>query len=178
MVATESKGRGSQDHHQLDGEDMAGRTSLLKRIAEGEIHVSQSDKGKKIVVMDMDTYYNMSIVHTKQDKEIDWRILEQTQRDLRAHARAVSRIFKLGEGPGSRNKARCFDNISSWACDPPVLRCMAKTHKPLEADGVPKSRPVVGAAKGLTTALGDLLSDILEPLAAMERKLTRLRPKV
>ena len=58
-MASETKGNGNQDHHQLDREEMAGRASLLKRVAAGEIHVSQSDKGKKIVVMDMDTYYNM-----------------------------------------------------------------------------------------------------------------------
>ena len=33
VVAAECRGRSSQDHHQLDGEEMAGRTSLLKRIA-------------------------------------------------------------------------------------------------------------------------------------------------
>ena len=171
-TAAETRGKGSQDHHQLDQDEISGRNSLLKRIAEGEIHVSQSDKGKRIVIMDMDMYYNMSIVHTAQDTEVDWRTLEQTQRDLRAHSRALPRIFRLGEGPSNRNRARCFDNISSWACNPPVMRCMAKTHKPVGANGVPKSRPVVGAAQGLTTAIGDLIADILEPLAKVEPEAT------
>ena len=48
------------------------------------------------------------------------------------------------------------------------MRCMAKTHKPVGNNGVPKSRPVVGAAQGLTTPIGDLISDIIEPLARVE----------
>ena len=42
---------------------------------------------------------------------------------------------------------------------------MAKTHKATDPEGVPKSRPIVGAARGLTTPLGEQLSDILEPVA-------------
>ena len=33
--------------------------------------------------------------------------------------------------------------------------------------GVPKSRPMVGASKGLTTSLGKLLSDLIEPVSRM-----------
>ena len=53
---------------------------------------------------------------------------------------------------------------SSWACDPLILRYVPKTQKPLGPNGVPKSRPVVGAARGLTTALGELLSDMMESM--------------
>ena len=45
------------------------------------------------------------------------------------------------------------------------MRCVAKTHKDPGPDGTPKSRPIVGASKGLTTSLGELLSDILDPVA-------------
>ena len=64
-------------------------------MADGELYIGQSDKGKKVVVMDMDTYYQMSVVHTRQDKEVDWRHLEQAQRDLRVHSRALARVFRL-----------------------------------------------------------------------------------
>ena len=77
-------------------------------------------------------------------------------------------MVRLGEAAGKRNKGRCYNNISSWACDPPFMRCTAKTHKPVGPEGVPKSRPIVGASKGLTTALGELVSDILEPVARVE----------
>ena len=45
------------------------------------------------------------------------------------------------------------------------MRCTAKTHKPVGAEGVPKSGPIVGATKGLTTAQGKMISDIIEPIA-------------
>ena len=48
------------------------------------------------------------------------------------------------------------------------MRCTAKTHKAVGPGGIPKSRPIVGASKGLTTALGELVSDILEPVARAE----------
>ena len=164
---SETKAGGSQDHHQLSKQDIQGKKSLLKRISAGELHVSPSDKGKVLVVMSLDMYHQMSVVHTEGDEEVGWRELEESQREVRAHARALSRIVNLGAGGGNRNRARCFDNISSHACDPPVLRWVAKTHKPTGDNGVPKSRPIVGATKGLTTALGEMISDIIEPIARM-----------
>ena len=77
-VKEETRGKGSQDHHQLDGDELGGRKSLLKRVSAGEIHIGPSDKGKGSVAMDMDTYYNMSIIHTSQDQEITWRKLQDT----------------------------------------------------------------------------------------------------
>ena len=66
---------------------------------------------------------------------------------------------------GDRNQAWCHDNVASWACDPPVLRAMAKTNKKVDMNGLPKSRPIVGTARGLTTPLGETLSDLIEPVA-------------
>ena len=106
----------------------------------------------------------MSVVHTEGDKKIDWRELSEAQRELRAHSRALARIFNIGRGQGRKNAARCYDNLSSWANDAPILRCVAKTHKPVGDDGVPKSRPICGAATGMTTPVSEILSDILEPL--------------
>ena len=42
---------------------------------------------------------------------------------------------------------------------------MTKTHKATDKEGIPKSRPIVGAARGLTTPLGEQLSDIIEPVS-------------
>ena len=95
----------------------------------------------------MEKYLTISVVHTEEDKEIEWTELEESQRAIRAHSRALAKIFNQGEGLGDRNQARCYDNVSSWVCDPPTMRCLPKTYKLLGLNGVPKSRPVVGAAK-------------------------------
>ena len=92
-------------------------------------------------------------------------MLKEAQANVRAHGRSLARIFNVGKAQGPRNAARCHDNVSSWAMDPPVLRCVAKTHKAANKDGTPKSRPIVAASEGLTTALGEILSDLIEPIA-------------
>ena len=45
------------------------------------------------------------------------------------------------------------------------MRATAKTHKKADSERLPKSRPIFGAARGLTTPLGDTLSKLLEPVA-------------
>ena len=131
-----------------------GKVSLLKSVAAKEIHISQSDKGKGICVMPTEMYHQMLIIHRKGDKKVTWRDSQNTQRELRAYSRALARKLNLGKAEGGRNRARCYDNMSSWACDSPILRCVAKTHKPAGENGVPQSSPIVGACKGLTTAPG------------------------
>ena len=42
---------------------------------------------------------------------------------------------------------------------------MAKTYKPVGGNGVPKLRPIVGATKGLTLALGEMILDLIELIA-------------
>ena len=93
---------GSQQHHQLTREECLGKASLLKRVSKGEIHISPSNKGKGLVVMSTDLYHDMSVVHTLGDKKVDWRELEDSQREVRAHARALSRMVNLGEAGGVR----------------------------------------------------------------------------
>ena len=86
---------------------------------------------------------------------------------MRGHGRALSKIFGIGFKERTRNKSRCQQNLSSWAKDAPVMRATAKTHKP-PGRRVPKSRPIVGASKGLTTPLGELFLDLVEPVSRMD----------
>ena len=69
-MASEAQGNSNQDHHQLTQEEMTGRASLMKRVAEGEVHVGQSDKGKRIVVMDMETYYQCPLSIPKKIQKL------------------------------------------------------------------------------------------------------------
>ena len=157
--------KGDQKTDQLTNEQELGRLKLLKRVAKGEIIIMPSDKGKGLVVMTKETYEKMAQEHVGKDEIVDWDYLKSAQNEVRAHGRSLIRIFNVGKAGGPRNAARCHDNVSSWAQDPPVLRCVAKTHKPVGPDGIPKSRPIVAASEGLTTALGEILSDVIEPIA-------------
>ena len=161
---------GEQKTEQLTHQQDRGKMKVIRRVRKGEIHVSPSDKGKSVVVMPMAMYQKMVQTHTSKDKEVNWARLEEAQKLVRSHTRSLAKIFKIGTNRGERNQTRCHANLSSWACDPPVLRATAKTHKPPDGQGLPKSRPIVGAARGLTTPLGETLSDLIEPVAKARSK--------
>ena len=57
------------------------------------------------------------------------------------------------------------DNIEGLRIEVPSMKLMIKDHKPLGADGIPPTRPVVGASRGINVALSNILSDVLEPVA-------------
>ena len=40
-----------------------------------------------------------------------------------------------------------------------------KTDKKMSTEGIPKSHPIVAASAGLTTPIGKLISDLIEPIA-------------
>ena len=107
----------------------------------------------------------MAAEHIGKDHKVMWQFLKNCQTEVHAHGRALARILRVGQSEGPRNAARCHDNLSSWAQDPPTLRCVAKMHKKQGSGGIPKSRPIVAASAGLTTALGEIISDLIEPIA-------------
>ena len=91
--------------------------------------------------MTRDLYDKMSSVHTKEDVEVMWDVLEENQKEVRCHGRAIMKIFRIGSNEGSRNKNRCHQNISSLAKDTPTMRATAKTHKP--PGGFPSLSPLL-----------------------------------
>ena len=134
----------------------------------GQLHISSSDKGKGIISMDRDTYVKMAVKHTKEDIKVEWKELEEAQRTLRSHGRCIARIFGLREKEGPRYRGRYYQNLSSWAGDASVMRATAKTHKKVGEGGVPASRSILGASKGLTTPLGEMLLDLIVPITMMK----------
>ena len=44
------------------------------------------------------------------------------------------------------------------------MKLLLKDHKPLGADGLPPTRPVVGASKAINVALRNIINDIIESL--------------
>ena len=78
-------------------------------------------------------------------------------------------MVSLGMSHSKRNYARCFDNCGTQAEDVPTLKLLAKVHKPPGPTGLLQSRPVVTASASLSSRAGDILSDILEPMVALQR---------
>ena len=57
-----------------------GMKKLRKRINDGEMIVTNSDKSKKTVVMPKDSYMREISKHTKNDKGIDWKRVKQVEK--------------------------------------------------------------------------------------------------
>ena len=75
--------------------------------------IMAADKGKGIVVVTPELYREMGREHISKDKPVEWSDLRQCQKEVTGHAKALSRIFRVGEERGERNGARCFDNLTS-----------------------------------------------------------------
>ena len=57
-----------------------------------------------------------------------------------------------------------FDlNAESWVVPP--MNLLIKDHKKLPEDGVPPTRLVVSASRGINVALSNIIRDVLEPMA-------------
>ena len=121
---------GNQTSDQLSKSQMRGRTKLLDRVRKSEIHVSSSDKGNGVVLMPMSMYSNLVKVHTDKDIEVTWEDLETAQKEIRSHSRSLAKITGLGSNEGENNIDRCHQNVSSWACDPPILKVWPRPTRP------------------------------------------------
>ena len=66
----------------------------MRRIAAGDLHVGASDKEIGMVFMTIE----MSLLHTTNDENIEWKELEETQRELQAHSKVLARVFRLRKG--------------------------------------------------------------------------------
>ena len=114
--------------------------------------------------MPLSLYQKMVKVHADKDQLVTWKKLEEAQKSLRSHAGGQAKMFYLGGNKGNRKQSRCHENVSSCACEPPILGATTKTHKKVDKEGLSKSRPIVGAARGLTIPLGEIIKDLIKPI--------------
>ena len=128
----------------------------------------ESDKGKNFVVMDESTYLSMAEDHTASDQETTPEEVRTSQRVLSATAKALGNVFGVGLAQSHSGYARCMDNLGSAAEDVPTMRVLPKNHKKLGPQGHPQSRPVVAASTGISSRAGDMISDVLEPMIALQ----------
>ena len=157
--------KGKQTYKNLSNAEMDGFKSLLKRVKEGTIVVTETDKGKTMVVSTIESYEEQGKEHTCKDTEVNWEQVEERQRDLTASARALCKIFGVGTHHGDKNTQRCWDNASSSSCIVPPLKLQQKAHKPTDSNRQPKKRPVVGAASALTSRASETICDIIDALS-------------
>merc|ERR1712082_332703 len=100
-----------------------------------------------------------------KDRAISEKEIGTIQRRLNGHARSLVKIFNIGESKGELNVQRCWNNASSEAEAVPLLKLSIKTHKPVQENGDPQARAIIGASCCTTSRPGDIIADVLEPVA-------------
>ena len=58
---------GKQKTNQLDNTQVQGLKSVEEKVKKGVLHISPSDKGKRLVVINGDTYNTMTKTHVEGD---------------------------------------------------------------------------------------------------------------
>ena len=99
-----------------------------------------------------------------EDREVGVEEIRVIHKKVTNTARALVKIFRVGEGVGGKNPERTMDAYSTYSCTVPPLSVNPKDHKGSEVNGDPKSRPVCDGSKCLNCRLSDLLCQILTPL--------------
>ena len=99
-----------------------------------------------------EAYQEQGRKHVGADRKIDQEEVRIIQKRVDTMARALVKMFRIGEEVGGRNAERVMDAYSSESCVVPALTVNPKDHKPCGEDGQPVTRPVCSAQ---TCANGD-----------------------
>ena len=153
---------GTQATHNLTATERIGLSKLKKRIKAGEIIVIKSDKGNRFTVSSIESYERQGDQHTAADRKVSEEELRRIQARMNVLARSLGKVMGLGTNGGDRNAAICWGNLSTEACISPLLYPSPKTHKDIDDQGDPKTRPIVQANSCVTSRPGEVLADLLE----------------
>ena len=91
------------------------------------------------------------------------------QRLCNTTARALTKIFRIGENKGDRNRERVMDTYTTDTVSIPPLAMMPKDHKSM-VGSVPAVRPVCLCTSSINLRASDILSEVLTPIAREEGK--------
>ena len=73
-----------------------GMKSLKKRVKDGEIIIVPTDKSGNLAIMSRSTYLEAGLGHAKNDKEVTWREVKESQHDLNGHVSMLIKCFRIG----------------------------------------------------------------------------------
>ena len=90
--------------------------------------------------------------------------VESIQSRLNGHTSMWVKLLNLGQN--WKHEDRMRESLIHKSHQIPVMSLLVKDHKANGPDGLPSTRPVVGACKGMNVPLSDLLSELLEPIAS------------
>ena len=88
----------------LTKSERRGLRKLKKRIQARELVVLETDKSGSLCTMPLEMYMSLGSQHTKNDPEITWDTVRETQRIIKGHLRALNRIFRPGKNTNSEER--------------------------------------------------------------------------
>ena len=150
----------------LNGAPRRGLKKLCKRVKDGEIVVTKTDKSGRLFVSSMEGYTRGGMKHVGVDKEVtmdEARVIERRMRNL---GELWVKGMGVGVAHGEKNVTRVRKAFTTEAGAVPPLYTMQKDYKPkVEGEEWPPSRPVCGACMAATSRVGDLVCGLVERVA-------------
>ena len=143
----------------LPPQEAKGLCTLQEKVKDGELLVLKTDKSGKLVPCSQDAYMEMGKVHFSKDREVNIEKVRNLSDEVAAHTSCWLKMFTVGESHGQASR---FRKSFIGGDSPAPMYCLVKDHKGLDANGLPKTRPVVSGCSSYNVGLSELCSEVLE----------------
>ena len=97
--------KGAQRTNLTKGQE-EGMKRLKKRLKEGELVVVPTDKSGTLAAMTRGAYMRAGLKHTKNDKEVEWEEIRESQKELNGHTSMLIKSFRIGAYWGHGDRVR------------------------------------------------------------------------
>ena len=149
----------------LTKQERAGIKEIKKKVKNKEVFVKQSDKSGKLTIDSLSNYDAAISEHTKNDKKIDVKQVEQIENKLNDNLRILNRIFSVGcQTSRKNNEDRVRLASISSNSSIPVVDGVRKDHKKVPAgqeDVGPPVRPICYSNESPNFRISHFLSKII-----------------
>ena len=159
---------GSQREGGLDDEFKEGLEEIEEYKKTYNVVISTTDKSGKYTLNSRDSYKAQGDKHVSGDKEISWDDVTTIQNEVICHSKALCNVFKISNQWGEKEEARTRRAMAEKSTIIPQMVITQKDHKPIQDDGLPKTRAMCGASQSINQRVSDLLTDVLQALFSSE----------
>ena len=161
-----------QQQTNLSPAEARGKKLLLRRIAEGELLVTPTDKSGKLVVCLPTTYREAAKVHLDKDQEVPWTKLPEVEREVNRHTAVLRKVLGIGSAHTSQQH-RLLGALKSCDSAAPALRLVWKDHKSYQT--IPPTRGICSATVGPLSRSAEVLSMITSAALSCEQSTEECR---
>ena len=165
---TVKKGDSGDEEKKVDSNlsklELLGMKSLQKRVKNGELIVTETDKSNRFCVLKSSQYYEAGQKHVVKDQKESHEQARAIQKVVNDHSYWLRKIFGLGIEWGHED--RIGNSMTDRGEVVAPLYLLIKDHKgwSYEEGTPPPSRPVCSGNRGYNRHISEILSLILEPL--------------